>query len=53
MAGPRPPSASGNFGPAEPESRELERSDGRAMICNMTPLYGGKVLVSYIDITER
>ena len=22
------------------------------MICNMTPLHGGKVLVSYVDITE-
>ena len=34
------------------ESRELERSDGRAMICNMAPLHGGKILVSYVDITE-
>ena len=34
------------------ESRELERSDGRAMICSMIPLHGGKVLVSYVDITE-
>ena len=33
-------------------SRELERSDGRAMICNMAPLSGGKVLVSYVDVTE-
>jgi PAS domain S-box-containing protein len=33
-------------------SRELERSDGRAMICNMAPLSGGKLLVSYVDVTE-
>jgi PAS domain S-box-containing protein len=33
-------------------SRELERSDGRFMICTQAPLSGGKVLVSYVDVTE-
>jgi PAS domain S-box-containing protein len=33
-------------------SRELNRADGRAMICTMAPLSGGKTLVSYTDVTE-
>jgi PAS domain S-box-containing protein len=33
-------------------SKQLERSDGRVMICHQAPLPGGKLLVSYVDITE-
>ena len=33
-------------------ARELKRSDGRTMISTTAPLSGGKLLVSYVDITE-
>src|SRR5262249_47658220 len=33
-------------------AEELVLADGRTVICTMTPLAGGRLLASYVDVTE-